>query len=590
MTQSQFIQLLKKQPRLGNNPKKKKDSNVESAQLGITNFLSSIKKLLPTLEQGKQILGDFVKDTADLVTSFEASSKSINNQIAGLDALLGRSQALGKAYIEFSKRSLMLERRYQSLNKNFRVSAVEAFKLGKQFDKQAQSLNISGKQAQQYGNAIKKLLPTIRTMTDADGRKSSIQSDFFKSLTMTQRVITTNMELSEQAAERFIYFSTNQEQSAAEVLLQTQASAKAIEEATGMQGAFSMITEEIGNTSEDVLLQFGRMPGRLELAVMKGKALGLSLAEVTKIGNQMLDIESSIGAELEYQLLSGQRLVDQQTGESLTNKFREAALAGDANKQAETLNELLESQSETLENNVLARQKMADLLGMDEASLSRALMKRKLLEKEGAEVLMNLSGDDFEEAAQQMLESGQLSKKTFEEIKDLGDQRTTEKILEEQLDIQLDSLAVQQIQLISSQQFQNNQSKIMSGVTDQILKVKEGKLSANETAKLGGLVRTLDAQNALAGAATSFTAQYDAALDAEDLLYIPGQETSTGKYGDLFKLDKRDAVAAGPPAAIAAAAGGGSSTLHIDYDKLAAAMSNVKLEVTVDPKASKFAS
>lgn len=591
MTRSQFIQLLKKQSRLGL-PKKKKPilpSTEDSNTTALSDFFEGVQDIVPTVGQVKNVLDDFIQTQATLIKSFEKGNDAIGNQVAGLDVLLGRNQAIGKSYMEFAKRSLSLEKRYESLNKNFRISAVEAFKLGKQFDNQAASLKISGKQALQYGSAIKKMLPTIRTMKDEAGRASQIDSDFFKSLTMTQKVITTNMGLSEQAAERFTYFSTNQKQSAAEVLLQTQASAKAIEDATGMQGAFSIITEEIGNTSEDVLLQFGRMPGKLELAVMKGKALGLSLTEVTKIGTKMLDIESSIGNELEYQLLSGQRLTNN-AGESLTNKFREAALSGDANQQAETLNELLETQGDVLNDNVLARQKMADLLGMDEASLSRALMKRKLLEKEGAEVLMNLSGDDFEEAAQQMLESGQLSEETFKELKGLGDQRTTEqRLMEEQLDVQLDQLALQQIQLITSKDFTDNQKTIEKGLKSQIQNVQ--KLDADDTLALGKTIRAYDAAMATSGISSNFAASYDQAIQkTEDLLYIPGQETSTGKYGDLFKLDKRDAVAAGPPGAIAAAANGGSSTLHIDYNKLATAMSNVKLEVTIDPKASKFAS
>tara|TARA_R110002074_G_scaffold139550_1_gene285339 strand:- start:5095 stop:6825 length:1731 start_codon:yes stop_codon:yes gene_type:complete len=550
------------------------------------NFAAAMKQLKDDLQGAVGALADYADRTAEFSANTLEMSNSFSKQLTGLDAVVGKQQEMGKALIEINKRATVAERRYASLNKTFGLTGIQANALGKQFNEQANDLGISAANSMKYGAAIKKLLPTIRTMEDSAGRASLVNEDFFKSLSTVQRVITTNMGLSEQAAERFTYFSTNQEQSASDVLQQAKATAEAIDDATGTQGSFAMITEEIGNTSEDVLLQFGRMPGKLELAVMKGKALGLSLTEVTKIGMKMLDIESSIGAELEYQLLSGQRLTNS-AGESLTNKFREAALSGDANQQAETLNELLETQGDVLNDNVLARQKMADLLGMDEASLSRALMKRKLLEKEGAEVLMNLSGDDFEAAAKQMLESGQLSEKTFKELQGLGDQRTTDAIMEEQLAVQLDQLALAQLDLVTNEKFEANRNSLVEKFETNL-----GKLKGDDLQSAGAAVRAYEGAMASIGFATSgITAKYDQKIEsAEDLLYIPGQETSTGKYGDLFKLDPRDGVAAGPPAAIAAAAGGGSSTLHIDYDKLAAAMSNVKLEVTVDPKASKFAS
>lgn len=85
------------------------------------------------------------------------------------------------------------------------------------------------------------------------------------------------------------------------------------------------------------------------------------------------------------------------------------------------------------------------------------------------------------------------------------------------------------------------------------------------------------------------TAKVDIVKQAEkagDLLFLPGMGTKTGGYGDLFSLDPRDGVMAGPPEALQAAANGGSS---IDYDKLARAMSNVKLEVTIDPIATGMA-
>ena len=65
----------------------------------------------------------------------------------------------------------------------------------------------------------------------------------------------------------------------------------------------------------------------------------------------LLDIESSVGKEIEYQLLSGQRLV--KNGKSLTNAYREATLAGNMEQQADIMKDVLETQSADIQLSVL---------------------------------------------------------------------------------------------------------------------------------------------------------------------------------------------------------------------------------------------
>jgi hypothetical protein len=603
MQQSQFIQLLKRQPRLGETPNNQNNQNNQNPNYtvptqiqtkNLQDFLKSVEDIGEALQSVPAQIKGFAVNVKDLTDSLLSGTSASQQLISGLDVLLGRNQAMGKAFMEVNKRALMLEARYESLNKNFRITGVAANELGKQFNEQARTLDISAEQAMEYGSSIKKMLPTIRTMTDEAGNASLVNEDFFKSLTTVQRVITTNMGLSTEAAERYTLFTTNQKQSASDVLQQTKATADAIEKATGIQGTFSMITEEIGKTTEDVLLQFGRMPGRLELAVMKGKALGLSLSEVTKIGTKMLDIESSVGAELEYQLLTGQRLVDQQTGQSLTNRFREAALAGDANKSAETLNELLSTQGKFLKNNLMARQKMADLLGMDEATLSRALMKRELLEKEGAEILMNLSGDDFEAAAKQMLESGELSEKTFKELQNLGDQRTTEKIMEEQLAVQLDQLAFAKLQLFSSDDFRENQNALADQLSKQIDEMDT--MDPGTIKKLGTSIRAFDAAGAATGFATSgLTAKFEQNRKTDDMFMGPiggsgYDRTLITRNEGAINLNNNDSLIAGTDLFGNSSNGGSTDVMLAKFANIIiSGMKEAKFAVEVDPVSQRMA-
>jgi hypothetical protein len=111
-------------------------------------------------------------------------------------------------------------------------------------------------------------------------------------------------------------------------------------------------------------------------------------------GETLLNIESSIGSEMEYQLLTGKRLLTTDN-KSLTNAYRMATIQGNANKQAELMNRFIETQGPMLEKNLYARKKAAELMGVDESVLARSIQKQKLLTELGAKSLMNLKGDDY---------------------------------------------------------------------------------------------------------------------------------------------------------------------------------------------------
>ena len=505
---------------------------------------------------------------------------------------MSSQQAAGKAFIELSQRSLVLEKRNKELNKTFGIGVGAAQKMAATLNKNAQAFNISGKQAIKYATNIKSIVPVLNTVigTFSGKEMKGVGSDFFKQMTAIQDVITTNLGLSAEAAENFTYYASQQDANMATVLQGTQAVAEKIEAATGMQGAFKDITEEVSKAGAATVLQFGRLPGNIELAALKSKALGLSLDEMTGIGKNMLDIESSIGSELEYQLLSGNRLVDLKTGKSLTNAFREAALAGDATAQAEALNTILKQEGDVLENNLMARQQMSKLLGIEENKLARALQKKKLLEASGAEILMELSGGEMEAAAKAMIKSGKLTDAQYQELMELEDTRTTDDIMKEMLDVAIDTNAATHLQNMLTMEMgkgaEANAKALKKGLEKQIKSM--GGLTDPKLRQLGGAIRSFEALTGAIGTSkeVGLTATYDAALEAatkvEDSLIIPGVSTQTGGFGEMYRVPDFDAIATGPPAALQAAANGGGG---MDVAAFAAAIVSAMQTATftVDP-------
>lgn len=81
-----------------------------------------------------------------------------------------------------------------------------------------------------------------------------------------------------------------------------------------------------------------------------------------------------------------------------------------------------------------------------------------------------------------------------------------------------------------------------------------------------------------------------AATGTGDLLYVPGMGTATGGYGDLFNLDPRDAVMAGPPEAIKSAAQGAGMDPNAFAIAIVRAVRDYgKFEISGDPVAAGFA-
>ena len=173
--------------------------------------------------------------------------------------------------------------------------------------------------------------------------------------------------------------------------------------------------------------------------------LGTSLGEVYSIGKNLLNIEQSVGNELEYQLLSGKRLVNQQ-GESLTQKFREATLSGDANASADALTEIIESQGDTIKDNFFARKQLAETLGIGEDKLSQMVQQRELLQDAGpeAEAILKLQGEDLATAINKFNVEATVTQK--DALKQLVENRANQMTTDEKIVLGLEKLTTAVIQ------------------------------------------------------------------------------------------------------------------------------------------------
>jgi len=561
MTQFQLIQHLKRQPRLGAGP--------------LDDFKEAAEKVFNSLTSGLAALTN--ENTTLLV---------------GLERQLGVNEALKKEQYKRIEGATLLEKRNAALNKSLGITSEQAGKISSEIANFSKNLKIGSSTLRGIQGTFKKLATTV-DLTASGNRAVR------KELATSQTLLTRNLQLSEQQAENFQYYSSQlskdqmkQGVSAMSRLKTTIKIADAIERETGMSGALKTITEEISAASAATQLQFGRMPGTLEMAAIKAKSLGFSLDDMASSGKQMLDIESSIGNELEYQLLSGRRLTDD-SGKSLTNAYREATLKGDMNAQADIMNKILEDEGETLENNLFAREQMSKLLGIDEVKLSRALQKKKILEQVGdaGKELMGLKGDALIKKAQALIKAGTMDDAQLNDIIKLErDTRTTDERVDELIEINEDALGFNIFQADQTTKIKDGQELILKAIQQPGID-----LGTAEQRALGQVSLAEGTMGALAQVKDILTARKDfktqkAATGTGDLLYVPGMGTATGGYGDLFNLDPRDAVMAGPPEAIKSAAQGSGMDPNAFAIAIVRAVRDYgKFEISGDPVATAFA-
>lgn len=372
---------LKKQPRLGMaNEFNKFAKSIGDLNKGGT--VTKIAKEMDTFAASLKGVGPAIEDVSELV------SANIS-EFAALSAGVGRAQAYFKDFADATEKSIknltFLIESQKDLQKEFKLSSAGGF----DFSKRLRAINV------EIGDAkLFKYAAGLGKITGGFIASEKANKAMVEQLVKTQAYLQNNIGLSEEGAQSFELYAAGIGKTGAEAAGEIEQMSRALSEFTGIDAVQqqSQIIQDIAAMGADLQLQYGGVGNKLEVATMKARLLGTSMESLHGTGQSLLNIESSIGAEMEYQQLTGRRLLDNQ-GKSLTNEYRMATVTGNATKQAELMNQFIASEGDTLEKNLFARQKAAQLMGTDEATLAKMIQKRKLLVDLGAEDVMNMTAD-----------------------------------------------------------------------------------------------------------------------------------------------------------------------------------------------------
>jgi hypothetical protein len=171
---------------------------------------------------------------------------------------------------------------------------------------------------------------------------------------------------------------------------------------------FKSTLAEAVKVSGQLAANLGNNPEIIGKAIVTAKAFGMTLEQVAKSGESLLNFESSIESELKAELLTGKQLN--------LERARAAALAGDQITLAEELNKNIGTSADFTKMNVLQQRALAESVGMTTDELANTLRKREeavksgkslaqITEEEAAQALERQSVQDKFNAAMEKLQS-----------------------------------------------------------------------------------------------------------------------------------------------------------------------------------------
>jgi plasmid maintenance system antidote protein VapI len=150
------------------------------------------------------------------------------------------------------------------------------------------------------------------------------------------------------------------------------------------------VLEAVAKTSDHIAMTFGGNPEKIAEAVSEAKKLGLTLEQVDKIADSLLQFESSITAELEAELLTGKELnLERARYYALTNQLTE--LTKEIGENQEFINNFAEAGR-------IEQESIAKALGMSRDEVAKMIYDQRMvngLSDEQLQKVMGMSAEDL---------------------------------------------------------------------------------------------------------------------------------------------------------------------------------------------------
>jgi len=309
----------------------------------------------------------------DLKDNMREAAKSGNSFKVMLTAASGLAKGIGQAITDpltvmtfLISQGLKANKQVTDLGKALGVSYSEANKLRQEFVLYSRATNDSFV-------TTDRLIKAQSELSDQLG----IAVKFSNEELATFSKLTEIVGLSAQEAGKLTSFSAAAGVSATEYVKQIRASSFAAQQANKVHFSDKQVLQDIAGLSSGILVKFQNNPKAIAAAVVQAKALGLTLQQVDKVGDSLLNWESSIENQLKAQLLTGKQLN--------LEKARYLALTGSQAELSQEISKQAGSLADFQNMNVIAQKSLAEAFGMSRDELADMLMKQEAINKYGSE-------------------------------------------------------------------------------------------------------------------------------------------------------------------------------------------------------------
>lgn len=352
---------IKQQEKLTKLNKKYNDTILESLSFvdDITEKIGSIPVVGDVLV--KALGADTLKEKlADKVTKALVGVSTAGISLIPILASIGAAFALIKFSVDIDKQTTTLARNLGTSKDNARL-----------LRNNMADVEIASDNAMM---TIANQTAAMEALTAESGTYLSTSKDLVKN----QVILTNNLGLTSEIAAKlnttFVAMGAPIEKTTDDIITTIGSFNKATKAGLNLKDVMS----DISNVSSAIKGSFNGNIKALVTQVARAKVLGLTLNKIADIGRQSLEIESSIGTEMEARVLTGKEIN--------LNAFRLAALNKDQNKMQEELSRQVGSFSEFNKLNVIAQDSLAKAFGLTTDEMSDMLQKQEVFKKLGVDI------------------------------------------------------------------------------------------------------------------------------------------------------------------------------------------------------------
>jgi hypothetical protein len=262
----------------------------------------------------KNLFKDVSENSEDIDTNLDGAADSTKLMKGNLLRTLGITAAL--AAVAFTiKKAFDIEQEITTFSREMGLTREEAFDTHHELLGIAATTKIVGANQEEVNKAFKEL-------SSIAGTNANISRDAIES----QILLTKQYGMTTEQAEAFQMSSAASGKTAYQLLGNTQSMVAEYNALTGDSLNYREITKDIAGVSKTTFATYKGNTKQLTLAVIQAKKLGLSMEETAQISKSLLDVESSLEAEMKANVLTGKSVnMNRARGLALQGKTAEAA-------------------------------------------------------------------------------------------------------------------------------------------------------------------------------------------------------------------------------------------------------------------------